>query len=246
MDALNQYMELSRHLRSIITKAYDIVSAFAYEGDSYVAFDTIRYIKDDIRYLRRAWPVPDSPILSKLETAISMNLKNVSDKLEQWNHIITVLIPDISDELDDLYISLGNRTESYGLEGLIHPIIIRSSYRQYIEGLYRDAVLNAIVAVFDLIRERTGFAEDGVQLVGKAFSIDNPVLILSTLDTDSGMNEQKGFIQILQGSYIGIRNPKAHSLQMNPTKDVAAQYLVFASLLARRIEEARVIKPKIM
>ena len=43
---------------------------------------------------------------------------------------------------------------------------------------------------------------------------------------------------MLQGVYRGVRNPKAHSLQNDLTATKTAQYLVLASLLARRIEEA--------
>ena len=57
---------------------------------------------------------------------------------------------------------------------------------------------------------------------------------------ESGQNDQKGFMQIYKGAYQGIRNPKAHSLTHDLTEVKAAQYLVFASLLARRIEEAGV------
>jgi len=46
-------------------------------------------------------------------------------------------------------------------------------------------------------------------------------------------------MQIFKGAYQGIRNPKAHSMTHYQTAMKAAQYLVFASLLARRIDEVR-------
>jgi uncharacterized protein (TIGR02391 family) len=90
-----------------------------------------------------------------------------------------------------------------------------------------------------LIRARTGLDLDGADLVGRVFSLTDPVLILSELSTESGKNDQKGFIQILQGAYLGIRNPKAHSLITDLGIESTAQYLVFESLLARRVEEAK-------
>lgn len=45
-------------------------------------------------------------------------------------------------------------------------------------------------------------------------------------------------MNIFKGAYLGIRNPKAHTLETNLTKEKTAQYLIFASLLARRIDEA--------
>ena len=50
-------------------------------------------------------------------------------------------------------------------------------------------------------------------------------------------------MQIFKGVYQGVRNPKAHSLSNDLTDIEAAQYLVLASLLARRIEEAQLVAP---
>lgn len=124
------------------------------------------------------------------------------------------------------------------LLGLLHPVIIESSWPQYRTGHLRDAVFNAFVAIGDLLRTLTGLTLDGKPLVEQALSLQNPLLVLSAIDTESGRNDQAGFMQIISGAFVGIRNPKAHSLQhdLNPLK--AAQYLVFASLLARRLTES--------
>lgn len=128
--------------------------------------------------------------------------------------------------------------EHGGFKDLLHPLIIEHASALYESGNYREAVLNSIIAIYDSIRERTGIEADGDKLVGQAFSIENPLLILSELETDSGRNDQKGFMQIFKGAYQGIRNPKAHTLSHDLDATKAAQYLVFASLLIRRVEES--------
>ncbi|GAA0539214.1 hypothetical protein GCM10009098_03450 [Rheinheimera aquimaris] len=125
-----------------------------------------------------------------------------------------------------------------GFEDLLHPAIVASSLNLYVNGHLRESVLNSITAIFDLIRQRTGVMEDGDRLIGQVFSINDPVLILSELKSESGQNDQKGFMQIYKGAYQGIRNPKAHTLNHDLNEMKAAQYLVFASMLARRIDEA--------
>ena len=45
-------------------------------------------------------------------------------------------------------------------------------------------------------------------------------------------------MQIFKGAYQGIRNPKAYSMTHDLTQLRAARHLVFASLLARRVDEA--------
>ena len=59
------------------------------------------------------------------------------------------------------------------------------------------------------------------------------------MDFAQAVTNRMGFMQIFKGAYQGIRNPKAHSMTHDLTAMKAAQYLVFASLLARRIDEAR-------
>lgn len=123
-------------------------------------------------------------------------------------------------------------------ESLLHPAIQDSALIQYHDGHWRDAVLNACIAVFEIIRERTGLELDGEALVTRAFSADRPLLVVADLAGESGRNDQIGFMMILQGVYRGIRSPKAHSLRHDLDALKAAQYLVMASLLARRIDEA--------
>lgn len=130
-------------------------------------------------------------------------------------------------------------TVKIGFEDLLHPVIYEHAFQHYLNGHYREAVLNSIVAVFDLIRSRTGLDLDGSNLVGEVFSLDKARLVLSELGSESGRNDQKGFMQIFSGTYLGIRNPKAHSLAHDLDQTKAAQYLVFASLLARRVYEAK-------
>jgi uncharacterized protein (TIGR02391 family) len=121
---------------------------------------------------------------------------------------------------------------------LLHAVVIEHALPHLQQGHFRDAVLNAVTAVFDLIRERTGLSIDGAQLVAAAFSLEKPLLLIADLNNESGRNEQKGFIQVLQGVYSGVRNARAHSLKHDLNRTTAMQYLVLASLLASRIEAA--------
>jgi Protein of unknown function (Hypoth_ymh) len=61
---------------------------------------------------------------------------------------------------------------------------------------------------------------------------------LSEIDTESGRNDQVGFMEIYRGFYRGVRNPKAHSLMHDLDANKAAQHLVLASILMRRVVDA--------
>jgi uncharacterized protein (TIGR02391 family) len=219
-------------------KAFHALEAANMGRDEVFTIET--YLEKDFKKLKKLWPAGlESETLSRLEASLS------SGNQRDWYGITADELPNVAEELDSYFQVQCAAPASHSIEGMLHPLVVKSSYTQFRNGQYRDAVLNAVVAVFDLIRERTGLDKDGAELVGAALSLDKPMLVLSLLETESGRNEQKGFIQILQGTYQGIRNPKAHSLWSDLNELTASQYLVFASLLVRRVEESRIPKAKI-
>jgi uncharacterized protein (TIGR02391 family) len=145
-------------------------------------------------------------------------------------------------ELTRLHARLTKRTpqaSATGFDDLLHPAIRAAAIRHYQAGDYRNAVLDGVTGLFDLLRARTGLNIDGDNLCNRAFSPDRPILVLSELETESGRNDQRGFMDIFKGFYRGVRNPKAHSLVHDLDATKAGQHLVLASLLARRIDEAK-------
>lgn len=128
------------------------------------------------------------------------------------------------------------------IQPLLHSEIVKHSYRAYQNGHLREAVLNSVMALLDMVRNKTQLEEDGDRLIGKAFSIDDPYLKINNLSNESERSDHLGFVQMLKGANQGIRNPKAHSLSHDLNELKAAQYLIFASMLARRIEEAEVMR----
>jgi len=226
---IQKYIELNRILRKITYYMWD-ASWPMLEADTESTI--LNYIEREVSELERVWPkgLTKKPIT---------NLKNKL-KLEKKNllKIIDKDIKVIEDTIDDYCLSQPITDVSVGIVDYLHSTIISSSYSQFRNGQYRDAVFNSIVAVFDLIRSKTNLDKDGATLVDEAFSLTQPKLVISELKTESGRNEQIGFMQILKGAFQGIRSPKAHSLFTDLDKLKASQYLIFASLLARRIEEA--------
>ncbi|MCY1545498.1 hypothetical protein D9M68_814440 [compost metagenome] len=69
-----------------------------------------------------------------------------------------------------------------------------------------------------------------------ALSPTNPIVRLSTLETETDRNIQQGYMQIFAGSMTGIRNPKAHG-NLNPDSGKALHLIALASLLMHKIDE---------
>lgn len=229
---LDWYLDINRLLREMRKKTCEALQALS--DDNQAVAKTINdYLKNDWNTLLRLWelrfPVDE---LGYLGRHIHFGMSN------DYQDILARDIPQVEAKAES-HLRDGVATEQpIDFEALLHPAILEHAYPQYRDGHLRDAVLNAIVVVFDLIRQRTGLQTDGDRLVGEALSLQHPLLVLSEVETESGKNDQSGFMQILQGAYKGIRNPKAHSLQHDLDEHKTAQYLVFASLLARRIADA--------
>jgi len=227
------YLKVNKLVKEIRKKSFDCIEAFLSENTDKV--DAInKYLKTDYLSLSELWVKHvDKNKLGNLGQHIHFG------EMHDYKDIIKLDIPQIENILEQFVFTNIDIDIQYGFEPYLHPIIVESSFEQYKSGQFRDSVLNSFIAVFDLIRDKTDVDIDGSRLVDKVFSLENPLLILSELDSQSGKNDQKGFLEIYKGAYIGIRNPKAHSLDHDLDENKAAQYLVLASLLARRVEEAQ-------
>ena len=228
---IDRYVTLNRTLRAIAAAARDLLEAERYDQDGYSIGSLTAVVSRGLSDLERLWP-KDLDTSTIYDTGQALGAGKAGD-------ILNLLLPRLEDALDDYFLNQPSGDIGYVVRDLLHPRVRAASYEHFRAGRFRDAVLNSVVAVFDLLRERTGIDADGSDLVSKALSLDRPRLVMSSLVTESGRNEQKGFIQILQGYYLGIRNPKAHSLAIESDQFSAAQYLVLSSLLCRKIEEAK-------
>jgi uncharacterized protein (TIGR02391 family) len=226
----NWYVQVNRLIRDIRDKASE-----AHKSKNKTLIATITgYLRNDLTRLKEIWPVELGPgALSNLGRHIHFGMKG------DFNDIIEHDLPEIEAAAEKHFLASPHAVKGEGIEVFLHPIIIAASYPQFQAGQYRDAVLNSIIGLCDHIRKVTGIKKDGAALVNDVFGGDTPLMIFSETDTESGKKDQAGLHKIFLGACQGIRNPKAHSLDHDLTKIKAAQYLVFASLLARRVDEAK-------
>ncbi len=230
---IDWYLQLRALLREIRVKAADALSA-SQGGGKDAARPFNEYLKADCEKLKELWKHEfPTPVPSNLGRHVHFGAA------QDYEDILRCDLFEVEQGADERLRAFSNEKGALGFEHLLHPAVEKYAYEQYRHGQYRDAVLNSVIAVFDLIRSRSGSQADGDALVGEVFSLDRPRLVFSELESESGKNDQKGFMQILRGAYQGIRNPKAHTLAHDLEQTKAAQHLVFASLLARRVEECK-------
>ena len=229
------YLSVRRLLRDIEQKSRDALPLYA-QGGKDAAAHVNEYLKSDYEKLKTLWS-------QQFATGIPSGLgRHIAYGMDgDYRDIMKNDLPEIEAAAEVALVASSQKQVPIGFENLLHPLIKKHCYKQYCDGDLRGAVFNSIVAIFDYIRWRTKIDADGEALINATLSPNTPRLVLSDLDTESGQSDQKGFMQIYKGAFQGIRNPKAHSLEHDLTEEKAAQYLIFASLLARRIQEAKLV-----
>ena len=108
----------------------------------------------------------------------------------------------------------------------------------FANGHYASAIFEAFKAVNNEVKRLSGLTKDGQQLMAAAFDESQPVLRLNALQSQSDKDEQTGFRFLYMGAMSGIRNPKAHDNVPDPSTTRTLEYLSFASLLMRRLDDA--------
>lgn len=136
------------------------------------------------------------------------------------------------------------RRENTEIWNYMHPQIISVSKQLFLDGHYANAAEDAFIEIndrvkklFKVVKPNETKVPDGDAAMTTVFSPKSPLLKISDTSTESGENEQKGLMFMLQGAMSAFRNPKAHA-NITITANDAVQRLMFASMLMYKIDEA--------
>jgi uncharacterized protein (TIGR02391 family) len=133
---------------------------------------------------------------------------------------------------------------------ITHPKIKQASQNQFKNEQYRPAVLDAMISLEVLIKEKAKYPTDnkgkelsGVPLMHKVFDSDNPILSWCKPTRQIDKDELEGYKHIFAGAMQGIRDPKAHAIfQISPMR--ALKLLTLATLLAELVDASEYIEQK--
>ena len=89
----------------------------------------------------------------------------------------------------------------------VHPDVLKFCNAELVADNYFHAVLEAAKSIADKLRGRTGLTDDGAVLVDRALSGDPPMLAINRLHTESEKSEQRGFANLVKGTFGMFRNP---------------------------------------
>ena len=137
-----------------------------------------------------------------------------------------------------------DKNESDDIWKCVHPLIIESSRKLFVDGHYANAACDAFIEInarlkkiYQIIKPDAEEIPDGQDLVNKILSDKATMLEVCDRSTDTGVNIHNGTRFMLSGAMAALRNPKAHA-NITITADDALRRLMFASILMYKIDEA--------
>ncbi len=184
------------------------------------------------------WDAAFNPLIQRQKTALNFCIDAVNEAIgkladdikqgfrdEQGNIIKTEEIPSSSEET---FLQLFDAMQ-------FHPKVTRASKSLFTSGHYAQSIFEAFKAVENFVKEKSGSALYGRQLMATVFNEDNPIIQVPEagyFDKDV----QEGFKFLFMGASQGIRNPKAHKEIVQNDPHITLEYLGFASFLLKRID----------
>ena len=123
----------------------------------------------------------------------------------------------------------------------VHSDVLIFCKAELLADNYFHAVLEAVKSVADKLRAKTGLSDDGGTLIDRALLGDLPILIINAHQTFSEKSEQKGFANIIKGTFGMFRNPMAHEakIKWEITEEDAIDLLSLVSLIHRKLDKAK-------
>jgi uncharacterized protein (TIGR02391 family) len=123
----------------------------------------------------------------------------------------------------------------------VHAEVLKYCRAELIDENYFHAVFEATKGVAERVRMLSGLTLDGAELVNRAFSIQNPLVTMNPLSTESEKSEHKGFAHLLIGLFGAVRNPLAHSPKTvwPVSEQDALDILTVVSLIHRKLDGAK-------
>jgi len=160
-------------------------------------------------------------------------------------------IAAIVDRLSDTLRSHGAGAPASPILPVNHPAplglvqdaaLLEVSSALYEDGYYAAAVLEGAKLLVNVVKEVSLVGDlDGAPLMNTVFSPGKPILAVNALKTQSDRDEQQGYMQLMAGLVVGVRNPRAHRHGYKDDPTTAAELLAAIDHLLRVVRGSTLV-----
>lgn len=120
----------------------------------------------------------------------------------------------------------------------LHENVIKVSSKLFIDGHYRQAVLDASIGLVNRVKEKSQcYKFDNTPLVQHVFSPNKPILTVS-----ENKDIQLGIMWLFSGVTMAFRNVDSHTLDSRFTRDECLELLHLISYLHRILDKSKLIQ----
>ena len=184
------------------------------------------------------------PIFSRHLQIVSPNLFFKQNNADLINPFVCGQVLELLDILCEIYDLKVTSVWHY-----IHPKIIETSQKLYLDGHYVEAAYRAILEINDRMKEiykklnpEDKNIPDGVELMEKMLAKgksenSKAMFQLNENISKTDLSEQRGFQFMFSGAWTALRNPMAHSNDEVIDANESMRRLMFASMLMYKIDE---------
>lgn len=152
---------------------------------------------------------------------------------------VLLIAQDISRDLNPIGVAKKEPNNALNYDAVItNKAMRRKTEKLFKDGHHARAVEEAYKLLDNTVKLKAGLQHTdltGAKLMQTVFSPNKPLLKLNEGISTSEQNEQSGYMQILSGCMIGIRNPRAHDSDWEDTEERSLQLLSFANHLMERV-----------
>lgn len=167
------------------------------------------------------------------------NQAQFQEKIPQTVTMLQGLIQRIEEKRPELGANPEAKAKATLEQLELHPRVADACADTFRDGHYREAVLNASIALVNYVKERSRqHSLDGSGLMTTVFSANKPVLAFNELKDQTDKDEQEGLMHLFMGAVLALRNPRAHALY-DDSPEMALDYIAFLSMLAKRLDGAK-------
>lgn len=124
----------------------------------------------------------------------------------------------------------------------VHRDILTYCEAEWLKENYFHAILEITKSVAERLRQLSGYASDGADLVDDCFGLGKdkkPMLAFNTLQSPSDESEHKGFGNFCKGFFSMYRNPKAHNPKILEDTQLTemTEVLVVATIIQNKLDK---------